>query len=155
VGSILQRERWIQMVQDVLRTVDYLETRDEIDPDALAYYGWSWGGQEGPLPLALDPRLKVGILDVAGFASSRRQPEINTVFFLPRASVPVLMLSGRLDALVSLETTARLFFDLLGTPEGQKHHVVFPEAGHLLPMAEVARASLDFLDRYLGPVGGG
>ena len=154
VGSILQRERVIQLVQDVLRTVDYLETRDEIDADALAYYGWSWGAREGPLPLALEPRLKAAILDVAGLASSRRQPEIQPVFFIPRTSVPVLMLSGRLDALVSLETNARPFFDLLGTPEEQKHHVV-SEAGHFVPMTEVIRESLDFLDRYLGPVGGG
>jgi len=153
-GSILERERRIQQVQDVRRTVDYLETRDEIDADALAYYGWSWGAMEGPLPLALEPRLKAGILDVAGFFGYRRQPEIDPVFFIPRTSVPILMLSGRLDALLPLETNARPFFDLLGTPEGQKHPVV-SEAGHLLPMAEVMRESLLFLDRYLGPVGGG
>ena len=64
------------------------------------------------------------------------------------------MLSGRLDAARPLETSARPFFDLLGTPEEQKHHVV-SEAGHYLPMTEVIRESLDFLDRYLGPVGGG
>ena len=94
-GSIRQRERRIQQVQDVLRTVDYLETRDEIDADALAYYGYSWGARLGPLPLALEPRLKVAILDVAGLGSFRPQPEIDPLFFLPRTSVPVLMLSGR------------------------------------------------------------
>ena len=153
-GSILHRERVIQQVQDVLRTVDYLETRDEIDADALAYYGYSWGGKYGPVPLALEPRLKVAILEVAGLSSVRVQPEVDHVFFIPRTSVPVLMLSGRLDAVFLLETSARPFFDLLGTPEEQKHHVV-SEAGHYVPMTEVIRESLDFLDRYLGPVGGG
>ena len=64
------------------------------------------------------------------------------------------MLSGRLDSARPLETSARPFFDLLGTPEEQKHHVV-SEAGHFLPITEVIRESLAFLDRYLGPVGGG
>ncbi len=118
-GSIRQRERKIQQVQDVLRTVDYLETRDDIDADALAYYGYSWGGGVGPVPLALEPRLKAAILDVAGLGSVRPQPEIDPIFFLPRTSVPVLMLSGRLDAARPLETSARPFFDLLGTPEEQ------------------------------------
>ncbi len=152
-GSIRQRERKIQQVQDVLRTVDYLETRDDIDADALAYYGYSWGGGAGPIPLALEPRLKVAILEVAG-VFGRVQPEIDPLFFLPRTSVPVLMLSGRLDALRPLETSARPFFDLLGTPAEQKHHVV-SEAGHYVPMTAVIRESLDVLDRYLGPVGGG
>ena len=53
-----------------------------------------------------------------------------------------------------LETSARPYFDLLGTPEEQKHHVV-SEAGHYLPMTEVISESLDFLDRSLGPVSGG
>ncbi|MFV1986156.1 MAG: protein kinase [Gemmatimonadota bacterium] len=152
-GSILQRERIIQQVQDVLRTVDYLATRDDIDADALAYYGYSWGSSSGPVPLALEPRLKAAILNVAGLWPNRSQPEVDPVFFVPRTSVPVLLLSGRLDAVIPLEASARLF-DLLGTPDEQKHHVV-SEAGHYLPMTEVIRESLDFLDRYLGPVGGG
>lgn len=32
-----------QWVQDAMRSVDYLETRSEIDADRLGYAGVSWG----------------------------------------------------------------------------------------------------------------
>ena len=56
------------------------------DADALAYYGYSWGGKYGPVPLALESRLKVAILEVAGLSSVRVQPEVDHVFFIPRTS---------------------------------------------------------------------
>jgi len=61
------------------------------------------------------------------------------------------MVNGRLDAVFPLETHARPFFDLLGTPEEHKRLVV-TESGHFVPRPTLIRESLDWLDRYLGPV---
>ena len=137
----------------MLRTVDYLETRDEIDADALAYYGFSWGAGVGPIPLALEPRLKVAILEVAGLGA-RVQPEIDPLFFLPRTSVPVLMLSGRLDAGGPTRDQRSSLLRLTRYPGRAEAPCRF-RGGHFVPMTEVIRESLDFLDRYLGPVGSG
>jgi eukaryotic-like serine/threonine-protein kinase len=149
--SHLYRDRRIQQVQDVMRTIDYLETRDDIDGDRLAYYGWSWGARLAPLPLVLEPRFRAAVLHVAGLASWSRQPEVDEINYLSRVTVPVLMLNGRLDAVRPLETHARPFFDLLGTPpEDKRFHVA--EGGHLVPQPTLVRESLDWLDRYLGRV---
>jgi hypothetical protein len=43
------------------------------------------------------------------------------------------------------------FFLRLGTPEKNKRHVIY-ESGHDLPRKEMIRETLDWLDRYLGPV---
>ena len=43
------RDLEIQQAQDVWRSVDYLETRSDIDKDKLAYYGFSWGALRGEL----------------------------------------------------------------------------------------------------------
>ncbi len=40
---------------------------------------------------------------------------------------------------------------LLGTPEKDKRHVIY-ETGHAVPRKEFIRESLDWLDKYLGPV---
>ena len=68
----------------------------------------------------------------------------------PRVKVPVLLLGGRYDYMIPVETAQRPLMKLLGTPEVDKRHVIF-EAGHLpLPRAEVIRETLDWLDRYQG-----
>lgn len=47
----------------------------------------------------------------------------------------------------------RPMFDLLGTPDEHKALRVF-ETDHIPPMNEFIKQSLDWLDRYLGPVEG-
>ena len=42
-------------------------------------------------------------------------------------------------------------FELLGTPAGDKKRLVFP-GGHSVPRTEMIKESLEWLDRYLGPV---
>ena len=69
-----------------------------------------------------------------------------------RITVPVLLLAGRYDYIFPVETSQVPFMDLLGTPDKDKRHVVF-EAGHLpLPRSELIRETLEWLDRYQGPV---
>jgi eukaryotic-like serine/threonine-protein kinase len=69
-----------------------------------------------------------------------------------RITVPVLLLAGRYDYIFPVETSQVPFMDLLGTPKKDKRHVVF-EAGHLpLPRSELIRETLEWLDRYQGPV---
>jgi hypothetical protein len=42
-------------------------------------------------------------------------------------------------------------FQLLGTPDENKRHVI-AEGGHDVPRQLLIRETLDWLDRYLGPV---
>ena len=68
---------WIQqLVNDARRALDYVETRPDIDAARLSYYGLSWGGRIGPITLALDPRIKAGVLlmEVLPRTSRRRKP---------------------------------------------------------------------------------
>jgi eukaryotic-like serine/threonine-protein kinase len=150
-GSLRYRNRTIQQVQDIRRTIDYLETRTDIRADRLGYFGWSWGGWLAPMALSMEPRFDVAVLHVAGLVSPAMVPEVDPLNHLSRVTLPVLMLNGRLDATFPLETHARPFYELLGTPPGQKRFVV-AESGHFVPQPKLIRESLDWLDRYLGPV---
>ena len=118
---------------------------------ALAYYGYSWGAYWGPAALALEPRLRVGILSQAGIDLRQDlQPELDNINFLPRVDVPVLQFNGQFDTAFPIETAAKPFFELLGTPVADKRHIVAP-GGHFVPTPVVIGETLDWLDKYLGP----
>ena len=145
------KEHVIMWAKDLNRSIDYLEMRDDIDTDKLAYYGISWGGLQGPIMLAVEKRFKVGVLHLGGLPFQRALPEVDPINFLPRVTIPVLMHNGRYDYIFLLETSQRPLFELLDTPEEQKRHVVF-ESAHTVPRSDLIRETLDWLDHYLGPV---
>jgi cephalosporin-C deacetylase-like acetyl esterase len=137
--------------KDLGRSIDYLETRPDIDHNKLAYEGSSWGAAMGSLLPALEDRIRVCVLICPGFYLQKSLPEAAGLNFAPRVKVPVLMLNGRFDYIFPVEISQEPMFRLLGTPREQKRRVVY-ETGHDIPQNELIRESLDWLDRYLGPV---
>ena len=150
-GSSAQRDEIIERAKDLQRSIDYLETRPEIDHDRLVYYGFSWGGIEGVILLALENRFKVGVLADGGLDHREILPEVNPLNFAPRVKIPVLMVNGRYDFVVPLETCQQPLLRLLGTPAADKRQVVL-ESGHDIPLTPLYKETLNWLDRYLGPV---
>jgi hypothetical protein len=59
-------EYMIQLVKDFRRSVDYLETRPDIDSGKLAYYGMSWGGWLGAIIPAVEERLGASVVLAGG-----------------------------------------------------------------------------------------
>jgi dienelactone hydrolase len=149
MGPFAERELLIAWSRDLGRAIDYLETRSDIDRARLAFYGVSVGGQAGVVLTAVEPRFRASVLHGAGLFE--QPPEIDALNYAPRVHVPTLLLNGRYDFETPFETLQRPLFDLLGTPVANKKHMVF-ETGHALPVDDVAREVLPWLDRYLGPV---
>jgi hypothetical protein len=148
--SVAATDLVIQAIKDLRRSIDYLESRADIRDDSLAFYGHSWGGRLGAIALAVEPRLKVGILNQTGL-QHLSIPETSVLNYLPRVSVPVLQFNGRYDPDFKYETSAKPFFELLGTNPSNKKHVVEP-TGHFVPRSVVIGETLGWLDKYLGPV---
>jgi dienelactone hydrolase len=142
-----------QWVNEVSRSVDLLESRPEIQRGAIAYYGHSWGGHMAPIFLSLEDRFKAAVLIVGGLLFRPRTPECDEFNFVPRVTKPVLMVNGRYDFIFPLETSVQPFFRLLATPQKDKRLVLL-NVGHnvVANRVEVMRETLDWLDRYLGPV---
>jgi dienelactone hydrolase len=145
------RDHVIAWAKDVRRTVDYVETRPDIDRGRIAYMGLSWGSGMAPIFLAVEPRFKAAVLVVGGFYFQRSRPEVEAINFAPRLKMPVLMLNGRFDFFLPEDRTQIPMFRLLGTPDAQKRRVVY-DTGHNIPRPDLIRESLDWLDTYLGPV---
>jgi dienelactone hydrolase len=150
MGPNEERDLWIAWSRDLGRAIDYLETRSDIDRARLAFYGVSAGADAGVILTALEPRLKTSVLQGTGIGP-KVAPEIDSLNYAPRVRIPTLMLNGRYDFETPFATSQRPLFDLLGSPAGHKQHTVF-ETGHALPIEDVARVILPWLDRYLGPI---
>jgi len=151
-GSTTYRDATVQWVKDLSASIDYLESRDDIDAGKIGFYGLSFGGRIGPIPLAVEPRIRAAVLNVGGLRQSPFLPEADPFNFLPRVRVPVLMINGEYDIVFPLETAQLPMFELLGTPEDQKSHFVFPSS-HIVPQDDVIREALQWFDRYLGVPG--
>jgi dienelactone hydrolase len=149
--SASYRDHTIAWAKDLSRSIDFLETRKDIDREKLAYLGFSWGGEVAPVMLAVERRFKAAILVSGGLDPYRTLPEAEPFNFVSRVQIPVLMLNGRYDHRFPVEAAQLPFFRSLGTPEKDKKHVIY-ESGHAPPRKDYIRESLDWLDKYLGPV---
>ena len=143
-------ELYIEWARDVGRTIDYLESREDIDTRGLTYIGFSLGASLAPLFLGLEERLEVAVLTSGGLSLSRgdagRVADPST--YVPSVSIPVLMLNGRHDYVFPLEAAQLGLFEGLGTPSEDKRHILY-DAGHApLPRTEVLRDTLAWLDKY-------
>jgi dienelactone hydrolase/predicted Ser/Thr protein kinase len=141
---------FVQEIKDLRRSVDYLETRSDIDGQRIAYYGMSWGAGLGPLVGAVEDRFKASVL-TGGSMTGLGRPEINAINYVGRARIPTLMLNGKYDTINPVETTIRPMFDLLGTPAADKRLELF-ETDHIPPITEYIKETLAWLDKYMGPV---
>lgn len=116
------------MLWDDLRTLDYLASRPEVDPQRLGCVGLSVGGYRSFVLAALDPRIKAAV-DVGwmtSFASNIRRHVLNTVgltFHVPGlyryldlpdlaaliAPRGILVINGAKDALFPLDGVEKAF----------------------------------------------
>jgi len=145
------RDHVFSWAKDVSRSVDYLETRPEIARDRIGFVGQSWGAAMGPVFVALEPRFKTSVLILGGLYLQHSAPEVDAFNFAPRVKVPVLLLNGRFDFFFPIDTAQLPMFQLFGVPDAQKRRVVY-DTGHNIPRPELIRETLNWLDRYLGPV---
>ena len=148
------RREWVDRRWDLGATLDYLATREDIDASKIALrrpqHGRRPSAAAARARAAAENRCAVGRRAAVPAMRRRKSEPAN---FVPRITLPVLMVSGKYDPYFTVDGAQKPLYELLGTrPEDKRHYAL--EAGHgSLPRAEKARLVLDWLDRYLGPVG--
>lgn len=148
-ASVFYKDHLIMWTKDFRRTIDYLETRADIDTDMIAFLGISWGGITGAIIPAVEKRIKTVVLNVGGLALQPSLPEVDQVNYLPRIRQPFLMLNGKYDFFFPYESSQLPMFDLLGTPSADKKHII-SETTHMFPREQFIKETLTWLDKYLG-----
>jgi dienelactone hydrolase len=146
------KQTYKNIIIDVHITIDYLQSRNDLDSDKIAFYGVSWGGAVAPYILAIEERIKLGILYLFGVSSVEkyRFKEFDQIDYVPRVNIPMLLLGGRYDPDFTMEQQ-QAFYDLLGTPKSDTKWMVY-ETTHWIPRKDVINESLSWLDKYFGPV---
>ena len=139
----------IKWIQDFSRSVDYLETRADIDTSRIGFYGSSLGGWMGAFIPAVENRLKVNILITGGLLD--RSPDFHIVSFVSRIKIPTLMLNGKYDYTFPFEKSVLPFYDFLGTPAEDKKLIPY-DTDHYVPKNEMIKEVLAWCDKYFGPV---
>lgn len=148
-----ERDLEVEEYKDLARSVDYIATRPDLDQKKLAYYGVSHGARLAPVMLAQETRFRAAVLVGGGFSPEEQLPEIREINFAPHMKMPVVIIDGRYDFEFPVETSQKPMVRWLGTPEGDKRYILF-DSGHVPPRNGIIRETLDWLDRYLGPVRG-
>jgi dienelactone hydrolase len=151
---LVYRDWIIQMAKDLSRSIDYLETRDDIDSERIAYYGVSWGAVLGPIMLAVEDRLDTGVFVIGGIPPNDWPRSVDMALFAERVTTPVLMVNGTEDAAAPPKTSAEPMYELLGTDDQHKKFKLYPGGHGLFALfnKQIIKDVLDWLDHYQGPV---
>lgn len=155
---------------DVVRGIDYLCSRPDVDPDRIGAMGTSQGGGIALAVGALDPRVKAVVARVPFLCDMRRAAAIdgsliNTLLkkynaltpenlrtldyvdpanLVHRLQTPTLVNAGGKDTAVPAETIQALYDRLPGI----KAFAFFPDATHTCPL-EVYQMGWDWMERHL------
>lgn len=152
--TVYRRDIYIQWSHELGRTLDYLETREDIDHETTAFLAFSLGATPGPIFGAIHDRISSMILFASGLTGGMRNwaPELFPLNFAPRVQVPVMMISGEDDVLLGPPEKGRVpLFNQFGTPDEHKNHVLL-EGNHIPDdWSAFIRETLDWLDRYQKP----
>ncbi len=153
----------VMWVQDVMRTLDFLETRSDLDLAKIAYLGHFTGVWMSAYVLPVEPRIRAAVLIRGGVASGYAHALVPDTLFgrypnshqplLARVEIPVLLLGDSDDHYFPVDTTQFPYFESLATPLDQKHYIPFKDGGPGADRPRVIREVRAFLDQYLGEVG--
>jgi formylglycine-generating enzyme required for sulfatase activity/dienelactone hydrolase len=149
--QVRNEREWIERRWDLGRTLDYLETRADIDVSKIGYLGVSFGASAAVPLVALESRLRLALFLSGGMPSQRESPTalVDPVNYAPRIKIPVLMVNGLYDYIFPSEAQ-QMLFDLLGSPAADKRYVTLPYGHGSPPRADSLRETLGWLDRYFG-----
>lgn len=148
-----------QTVFDLRRTVDFIESRKELDPQRIGYYGISLGGIIGTVFCGVDDRIKVPVIALAGGQMNLLYEEqalseeakdfvsiIEPLNFVKQISPrPFLMLNAKNDEIVP-PMMSKLLFNKAKDPK----EIIWYDAKHRdVPLDKVYQDGLNWFKTYL------
>ena len=145
------RDMVVQWSKDLGRTIDYLETRPDIDVGKVGYYGISAGANAALPIVAVEPRFKAVVLLSGGLPALRRPAGGGSDQFRAAHHGPHADAERARRFHFPARDVAKPLFTLLGAPADRKRLAIH-EGGHVPPLNELIRDVLGWFDQYLGPI---
>ena len=75
-GLISWKDILIKQGKDFRRSIDYLMTSDDINNDKLAYFGFSQGGSDGAIMMAIEDRIETAVFVISGLSTGIEKPSL-------------------------------------------------------------------------------
>ena len=149
--TVSYKDHLIMWTKDFSRTVDYLETRKDIQSDKIGLLGWSWGGCIGGIIPAVEKRVKAIVLNVGGLVMNESLPEADQINFLPPSPNRCLCSTANTTCIFRWKLLKNLCSIFWAHPKKTKKMILY-ESGHIVPRTEFIKETLAWYDKYLGPV---
>lgn len=149
-SSVEFRKQMVNWITDLRRGVDYLETREDLNFQKLAFLGISNGANLGLIHTAIETRYKTLVFESAGLEKEfqKRIPETSPINFAPHIKTQKLIINGRFDETFPYNTDAKPLFKLLRDPK----KIVLYDGGHIPTIEFLAPTVNNWLDETLGNV---
>ena len=144
------RKQMVNWITDLRRGIDYLETREDVHLQKLAFLGISNGANVGLVLTAIETRYKTLIFESAGLEKDFRTriPETSPIKFASQIKTQKLVINGRFDETFPYNTDAKPLFKLLREPK----KIVLYDGGHIPTIEFLAPTVNNWLDETLGNV---
>lgn len=148
-----------QTVFDLRRTIDFIQTRPEIDSNRIGYFGISLGGIIGTIFCSVDDRVKVPVIALAGgnlslmFGVDALKDDtkdffsiIDPINFVTKISPrPILMINAENDEVIN-PITSKLLFRKAKEP---KKIIWYPSKHRDLPIDKAYPEGVKWFQQYL------
>lgn len=143
-GVLLRKGLVIQAVIDLRRTLDALETHPSLDPNRMAYAGFSLGAILGALFCGHDPRPCAAALALGGggLGPAALDPAHAIARFAPR---PLLFVNAERDEVIPRQATEALF-----AAAGEPKEIVWFDTNHAGLRGVALKTMWGFLKPQLG-----
>jgi dienelactone hydrolase len=155
------RDAMMQSVVDLMRAVDYLTSRDDINKERIGFVGTSMGGAIGALFCAYEPRVKAVLLAITGgnfdklrIGAGELQDQekirqayriVDPILYVDKISPrSLLMINGAHDEVVPRAATEALF-----EAAGEPKRIVWYDCGHADLPEEYLEEMKNFFDAEL------
>ena len=153
------RDLITQTVFDLRRAVDFIQTRKELDPGRIGYFGISLGGIIGTIFCSVEKRVGVPVIVLAGgqlnlmfgkdaFSGDTKDflSIIDPINYVAKISPrPLLMINAEKDEVVP-PLTSRLLYKAAKKP---KEIIWHPSGHHNLPVDKVYAEGIQWFDQHL------
>lgn len=149
----LERNRRIR--DEIGRVIDFLESSADFDGARVGLIALSHGATLAAYNLATEKRIDAAVLYSVGLAMPNpvfANPQNDPNVYWARVTQPTLIINGRYDPLRPHHFVLEPLLDLLATPPESKKGLLYDSSHWPLPRHRLMRDSLDWLDKYLGPV---
>tara|TARA_A100001015_G_scaffold246138_1_gene282418 strand:- start:400 stop:2658 length:2259 start_codon:yes stop_codon:yes gene_type:complete len=147
--SEVYKEAMIKIGKDFKRSIDYIDSRNDLISENLSYFGYSWGSIISNILLAIDDRIKSAFICVGGLPPQKSKKEVEAHYFLRRIKTPIFHIVGKTDGIFGNEQAFKPWKELVGTKTENLKIIELENVGHGIPGDMILSNHVNWIRKYM------